>query len=513
MVFVSRPRITPDKIERRAYQEAMADACLKEGNTLLILPTGLGKTIIALMVVSNTLEKGKKVFIFAPTKPLVEQHYNSFSALLINTKIGTMTGYTPPEKRKDVVDESNVIICTPQVVSNDLDLNRYNLADFGLIIYDEAHRAVGNYAYVNIARYYKDGLILGMTASPGSNKNKIKEVCNNLGIERIDTRSDDDPDVLPYIHSVSINRIEVSMPECFIKIVSLLNKIMDRYILCLKDLGLVNSNRPISTKHMLTIGENLQKKLKNKENAAIIFRGLICQAACVKILYAIGLVETQGIAVLKQYIQRLIEESQQKKKARASKEIVATDEFKEICEIVKTTKGEHPKISKIMGLISQKLNISPKTKIMIFSQYRDTCNMIVEKMLKIPNVRVAKLIGQSNDGLKQKEQIDLLDKFREGVYNTIVSTSVGEEGLDISNIDVVIFYEPVPSEIRTIQRRGRTGRKNTGEVYVLVTKGTRDEIFEETGYKKEVMMRESLQDLFSKELPCLSRSQTRVDRF
>ncbi|MCQ2053327.1 MAG: DEAD/DEAH box helicase family protein [archaeon] len=513
MVFISRPRITPNKIESRAYQETMADACLKGGNTLLILPTGLGKTIIALMVVANILEKGKKVFIFAPTKPLVEQHYKSFSTLLTDTKIGTMTGYTPPKKRKDVVDGNDVIICTPQVVSNDLDSCKYDLVDFGLIIYDEAHRAVGNYAYVNIARYYKNGLVLGMTASPGSNKNKIKEVCSNLGIKRIDTRSDNDSDVLPYIHDVSTNRIEVSMPECFTEIVLLLNEIMDRYISRLKGLDLISSSRPISTKYMLAVGENLQKKLINKENVALTFEGLIYQAVCIKILYAIGLVETQGIAVLKQYIQKLIKESRQKKKSRASKEIVATEEFKKIRKIVETTRVEHPKISKIMGLISQELNKSPKTKIMIFSQYRDTCDMIAEKVSKIPNVHVAKLVGQSNDGLKQKEQIDILDKFREGIYNTIVSTSVGEEGLDIANIDMVIFYEPVPSEIRTIQRRGRTGRKDTGKVYVLVTKDTRDEVFEETSQKKEIMMREGLNDLFSEELPCFSKSQTKIDRF
>jgi len=107
------------------------------------------------------------------------------------------------------------------------------------------------------------------------------------------------------------------------------------------------------------------------------------------------------------------------------------------------------------------------------------------------------LIGQSKGGLKQKEQIELLDRFKDGTFNVIVSTSVGEEGLDITSTDVVIFYEPVPSEIRTIQRRGRTGRKNDGEVYVLIAKGTRDEVFENSNNKKEEQMKSRLEKLNS----------------
>ena len=159
-------------IEERTYQRNIANDCLKE-NTLVIIPTGLGKTIIAMIVAAHILEKGKKVLILAPTKPLVEQHYSTYSRFMNDVKIGTMNGLMAPEKRAKIIEGNDLIVCTPQVVDNDLQNERYSLRDFGLIVFDEAHRAVGGYSYVNIASYYHSGLTLGMTASPGSDLNKM----------------------------------------------------------------------------------------------------------------------------------------------------------------------------------------------------------------------------------------------------------------------------------------------------------------------------------------------------
>ena len=233
-------------------------------------------------------------------------------------------------------------------------------------------------------------------------------------------------------------------------------------------------------------------------------------------LHAIGLAETQGMSALKAYIIKLDEESALSKGPKASREIAATDEFKEISKIVRVTKVEHPKISRLMSLVSKKINSDPNGRIIVFTQYRDTCDMIVDRLSRIEAVKVTKLIGQANGGLKQKEQIQLLDDFRAGKYNTIVSTSVGEEGLDIASTDMVIFYEPIPSEIRTIQRRGRTGRKNAGEVYVLVAVGTRDEVFEQTSEKKEKLMKEhldSINDILKRKGSSGSKRQMNLDTF
>ncbi len=495
MSYVSHPRIIPDRIEERKYQLAIAKVCL-ENNTLVILPTGLGKTVVALHVISDMIDRGK-ILILAPTKPLVEQHGTFFSESLLSAKVGIVNGLMKPDKRVDTVNRNDLIVSTPQSIANDLECNRYNLDDFSLIIYDEAHRGTGNYAYVTVAKHCNPRTrCIGLTASPGSDMRRIEEVCNNLYLNRIEIRDDSDPDVSPYVHDTYVNRIVVNMPKELMDIISLLKDLLEHYSKELISLHLATPNWPMSTKHMLVLRESLQKRLGNGEKSATVFRGLTIQSICVKLLHAINLAETQGVSSLRSYMMKLNDEAGPKGSS-GSRELVGSKEYIKAWNTVKETKIEHPKISKIMSLISQMINSNKASKIMVFTQYRDTCDLLTSKLSTIPGSKVAKLIGQSKGGLKQKEQIEVLDDFRKGVYNIIVSTSVGEEGLDIASTDAVVFYEPIPSEIRTIQRRGRTGRKNDGDVYMLIAKGTMDEVFEESSKKKEEMMRSKLENLNS----------------
>ena len=180
MNYIVHPRIVPGKVEERMYQVSMARGCVTS-NTLLILPTGLGKTIVAVNVTADFLSKGR-ILLMAPTKPLVEQHFEEFSNLLVDADIGVITGNMKPERRAELMSTCDVVISTPQSVANDLEAGRYDLSGFSLIIYDEAHRGTGNYAYVRVARFKeKNTRSVGMTASPGSDAGKIEEVCMNLG--------------------------------------------------------------------------------------------------------------------------------------------------------------------------------------------------------------------------------------------------------------------------------------------------------------------------------------------
>ena len=493
MATVSHPLIVPDLIEERAYQLNIARSCC-QNNTLLILPTGLGKTVIALLVSADILSRDGRVLVMAPTKPLVEQHFESFSRFLNGPSVGVMSGDNDPGKRVTIFGTHDVIIATPQVISNDIESGRYDLTDIQLVIYDEAHRAVGDYAYVNVASAYT-GLTLAMTASPGYEVEKIAEVCGNLSIDGIEMRSEYDPDVSPYVHDIFMNRVEVVLPQDLAEMVAVLNRMLDRYIRELVGLRLMDPNWPASATHLLMIGNTLSKRLARGEKTNIIFRGMTVQAIAMKLLHAIGLAETQGTTPLRTYLRKIDEEAQDSKGGKASREIVGSDDFKTVWRMVTETRTEHPKISRVMSLVSKEVNSGRDTRVLVFSHYRETCDLLVDKLSVIDGVRVGKLVGQSKGGLRQKEQIKLLDDFRSGSYNVIVSTSVGEEGLDVTSTDLVIFYEPVPSEIRTIQRRGRTGRKRDGEVYVMVTKDTRDEAFENSSRKKEDLMRSRLEKL------------------
>ena len=495
MGYISHPKIIPDTVEERKYQMAMARDCLNV-NTLVVLPTGLGKTIIALYTAAVTLLSGKKVLLMAPTKPLVDQHASVFSSFLADTRIGVMTGLMNPGNRKRMIDENDLVVSTPQCVANDLENKLYGMGGFGLVIYDEAHRGTGNYAYVTVAGHCtKENRAVGLTASPGSDIKKVEEVCRNLGFLRIDVRTENDPDVAPYIHETYVKKIEVNMPKELLDIVDILKKLLDHYFIELTGLRLTKENWPPSTTHMLMIGDTLQKRLRRGERSAALYRGLTVQSICIKILHAINLGETQGMSSLRSYMIKLSEEAQAQKGNKGGKELVARKEYADVWDMVSCSKVEHPKVSKLMSLVSQILSSDPSSKVMVFTQYRDTCDILVEKLSIIEGASVGKLIGQSNGGLRQKEQIEILEEFRNGVRNVIVATSVGEEGLDVASTNAVIFYEPVPSEIRTIQRRGRTGRKNDGEVFVLIAKGTMDEVFESSSKKKEDQMRSRLEKL------------------
>ena len=171
-----------DKIESRAYQEVIAASSMKR-NTMIVLPTGLGKTVIAAMIAAKKLESGKVLFL-APTKPLVEQHKKSFQEFIEIDKdqMEVMTGEIRPDDRYEIWKEKKVFFATPQVVENDLIAGEVPVRDFSLTIFDECHRATGEYSYVFISEKIPSHKI-GLTASPGGDKEKIMEVADNFEME------------------------------------------------------------------------------------------------------------------------------------------------------------------------------------------------------------------------------------------------------------------------------------------------------------------------------------------
>lgn len=499
-VFVDHPLIVHKSIEEREYQRALADACLS-ASTLVVLPTGMGKTVIALLVIAEVLARNKgKVLLLAPTKPLVEQHALFLKDKLVGKKVAVLTGEVDPEEREAEWVQNDVIASTPQVIANDLRSERIALREVRLIIFDEAHRGVGNYAYVPIAQEYMgQGLVLGMTASPGSSMAKIKEVCGNLGIENIEVRSEADPDVASYVHDIHMDWVEVEVPAGMRKVAAELRKLFDRYIKELVTMGVMTTARPPSVKYLLEVQRAIQMRLNKGEKSRSLYNALSVQARAIKVGHALELAETQGVTALTSYLAKLKAEAASDDGSKASRAVVASDEFQKVERMVASLHMEHPKISRVMGIVSNQIQVKPDSRILVFTQYRDTCDMVTNYVSRIDGARVTKLIGQSGrigqKGLKQKEQIGVLQRFREGEFNVLVATSVGEEGLDVANTDLVVFYEPVPSEIRSIQRRGRTGRSRAGRVVVLVTVGTRDEASLNSSEKKEREMRKRLHTL------------------
>ena len=177
--YIDHPLIKSNAIEARLYQQVLAADVLKKGNTMIVAPTALGKTIVATLVAADRLEKVKnsKILVLAPSKPLAIQHESTFKEFL-TVPCSSITGAVKTDERVKRWEESQIICATPQTVESDLLKGRYSLKDVSLVVFDECHHGVGSYSYVYLAsRYVKESkfnLILGLTASPGSDKEKIK---------------------------------------------------------------------------------------------------------------------------------------------------------------------------------------------------------------------------------------------------------------------------------------------------------------------------------------------------
>ena len=473
--------------EPRLYQQTILDTAVKK-NTLVVLPTGLGKTNIAVLLAANRLNNypGSKILIVAPTRPLCDQHVDSMRSYLEvkEEEVQLFTGMISPSKRAELWKKSKIIVSTPQGLENDIISNKISLKEVSLLVVDEAHRAVGDYSYVFIAKQYNkkaDHLrILGLTASPGSDQEKIKEVCKNLFIEEIELRHYDAPDVKPYIQEIDIERVRVDLPEDFVQVRKYLRDAFDSKLETIKKFGyLYGSITSYSKTALLELQRAMFAKMNSGEKDYALLRSVSLLAEALKLQHALELIETQGLKPLMEYLNKLEEEAG-KTKVKAVQNLVKDLNFRSAFIKAKNMLAagkEHPKIIKLREIISGELNEKEGVKIIIFNQYRDSTNNIKE-VLDALGVKSKIFVGQAkkkDTGMSQKEQKKIIEQFREGKFNCLVATSVAEEGLDIPSVDLVIFYEPVPSAIRTVQRRGRTGRHERGRVIVLITRKTRDE--------------------------------------
>ena len=500
MEYISHPLIISDRVEKREYQFSIAMRSL-DGNTLVVIPTGLGKTAVALIVSASRLySTGGKVLMLAPTKPLVEQHLRYFQSLL-NLPGGTtdkcviFTGESSPAVRTAEWNAATVILATPQVIKNDIIAGRYSLRDVSLLVIDEAHRAVGNYAYVFLAGRYLESatepLILAMTASPGGNQEKVADIVTNLQIAHVETRTEEDPDVKPYIHEKEVEIVYVNLPDELREVLEDLYGLIDDRLLQLREIGLPAPDRKkLSMKALQELSTLIQQRIAERDPKGFVAASI--HAECMKLRHAVSLAESQGCLVLRGYLQKLSAEGLAPGGSKASRHIAEDARFIRLLEKAEGWQEEcHPKLLNLPGLIEQLLLEHPESRVIVFATYRDTVKMIVD-ILSARGISAERFVGQATKdaekGLSQKKQIAALNRFREGEFRVLVATSVGEEGLDIPSTDVVIFYEPVPSEIRSIQRKGRTGRHGTGRIIVLVTRSTSDEAFRFVSQSREKAM-------------------------
>ena len=487
----------------RLYQETILESCDKS-NCLVVLPTGLGKTKIGILAGINRLKKfpESKILFLTPTKPLAAQIAKEFKENTDIEGIVLFTGEISHEKREGLWNGSAVIVSTPQCIENDIINDKVPLDNISLIIFDEAHRAVKDYAYSFLAKQYtKKGSfprILGLTASPGSRLEDINEVCKNLYIEAIEYRNEESPDVKDYIQELNIDYVKVDFPEEMEEIRKFLVNCLNSKLSQLKEFGLINNIR-LSKGEMIKLQGSLQGKMARGERDFMVLKGVSLIAEAVKVDHALVMLESQGLNSLCQFMDKLMEEAE-KGKTKATKNLVKDINFRSA--YVKLSKliekgTEHPKLFKLRSIVKEQIAKEKDMKIIVFSQYRNS-GIKIASMLNEIGIKSKVFVGQAKKegtGLTQKEQLALINDFSENKFNVLIATSVGEEGLDIPQVDLIIFYEPVPSAIRSIQRRGRTARHKEGKVIILITKNTRDETYFWISHHKEKGMYKILDNL------------------
>ena len=496
---VSHPSLTPGLIEARAYQLEAADEALS-GSMMLVLPTAAGKTVVAWMVIADRLESNDGwVLMVAPTVALVEQHLRGIElALSERTTVNpiSVTGQNPVAKRTALWGSSRLVVATPQVVRNDVIRGTLDLSDCSLLVVDEAHHSTGNHAMAQVGDLYlsqaSEQLVLATTASPGSKTNQVEEICDRLGIGRIHMRTAGEAIVAKHLAGLEIQEVKVEVPDQIRELAEPLvmwqGGIVDRE----KRLGRYVMPGAISHAGLSNAMERAQQAISRGESSA--YQSMSRIATAMRLHHLINHLLSQGVAASSEFLERLSRSEQAQNKS--TRNFLRDGRVSSLRKSLSEMNEVHTKVGAVRRLVAERLRRDSDSRIIVFATFRDTVAAVEKSLGELDGVHPIQFVGQSSrggrDGLTPKQQIERLDEFRSGSANVLVATSVGEEGLDIPSADLVVFYEPVPSEIRTIQRRGRTGRHREGEVVVLIAEGTRDEGAKAAAERKEEFMQRAV---------------------
>jgi len=386
------------------------------------------------------------------------------------------------------------------------------------LVFDEAHKAVKDYSYALIAKeyvnQYRYPMILGLTASPGAERSRVQEVCNNLFIENLEYRNEEDSDVKPYINPIEVSWMWLTLSQQYLYIISKLRSMLYEKLKWLIRNGMLRkkSLEWVFKRDLLSLGDELRYtiELTMEEQRSKLYSALKKQSSALTLMYCLELIESQGSFSLRAFLDRM----EQEERGKTYTSILKHPDIMEIRTLLENMTDESPKIQYLLQLVKQNTDRpqigeryeeitgtnnnkshNQKSKILVFTQYRETAKHIVD-VLSRNKISCSRFVGQSSrlgdDGMTQDKQAEVLEFFKGGDYQVLVATSIAEEGLDIPEVDLVVFYEPIPSEIRYIQRRGRTGRKSSGLVIILAMKDSIDARYLNASTRRVQKMKELL---------------------
>lgn len=480
--YVDHNLIVDGAIERREYQDYLSNIGLQD-SSLIVLPTGTGKTIVTLRITAERVLQnfGGTSLLLAPTKPLVEQHYETYSNLLdiMDDNIIKFTGDVRPKEREKIWDdEPSVVIATPQVIENDLISDRISLENVIHLTFDECHRATGDYSYVYIADKYTqqadNPLITGLSASPGDTKEDILNICNNINVNSIEIITEENPMIEDYIYNTEIETRFVDISDEVLSVRDMLQEVYKSRLEDLYENDFVDSrSKTLSQKKLHQARGKIQKAMKQGDDEA--YSAMSIWAEAMKLNRAIELIETQGVESFLDYYQRLEEELREDDSSKAVERLVSDPKIQRAVQKARDFEGTYEKFDVLRSELVNTVKIEGG-KALVFTKSRDTVEALRRELSD--NFSVGRLVGQQDAGdsagMTQAEQKQAVNQFSDGEYEVLISTQIGEEGLDISEVDLVVFYEPATKGIEQVQRQGRTGRTQSGRVVMLIGNDTRD---------------------------------------
>ncbi|KAL6658464.1 hypothetical protein ACP70R_004050 [Stipagrostis hirtigluma subsp. patula] len=488
--------IYPTNMVVREYQKYMVEKALFT-NTLIALPTGLGKTFIAAVVMYNYFRwfpEGKIVFT-APTRPLVIQQIKA-----CHNTVGIpqewaieMTGHRSPSERSSLWRSKRVFFVTPQTLENDIQSGICMVKQIVCLVIDEAHRASGNHAYCNAVRELLQAhvplRILALTATPGSKHADIQHVIDNLCISELIHRDEEDSEVSKYVNTRNVEVLEIPFGSDTTQVDDMLLDVMRPHLNRLRDAGVID-HRDYGNWGTFDLLQYMNKfNEAPPPNIPEVQRGQIQKSFIVlcSLCHMRKLLLSHGIKQAYQFLEDKLKKGPLRLMSKNELFWQLKDKMKFI-----SSQGSSLKIKKLIEQMVDHFNKndSKDSRVIIFSHFRGSVKEIYCSLQAIDDrlIRPVEFIGQSCadkrlKGQTQKTQQAILQKFRSGEYNVLVATSIGEEGLDIIEVDLVICFDANISPLRMIQRMGRTGRKNEGRVVpelVLACQG-----HEAKGYSKK----------------------------
>ncbi|KAF9360483.1 hypothetical protein BGX26_009173 [Mortierella sp. AD094] len=550
----------PINYPRRDYQYNIIRRALFS-NTLVSLPTGLGKTFIAAVVMLNYFRwfPKSKIIFMAPTRPLVNQQIEACFNIcgIPQEETVEMTGQQNSELRREMWAKKRVIYCTPQVLQNDINSGICPAEDIVCLVVDEAHRAVGRYAYSEVIRLLepinRDIRVMALTATPGGDIKTVQKVVQNLKIAKIEVRTEDSMDLQQYVFKRSIQEMVVpcgrEVGDIRDKFLSLMRPFLDRLA---KQNVLRTTDPGQLSRFSLIQGRDayLAEHPQHSANKSFIMKQI---GICMGLVHAYELLTihgirpffanmdpfanrnnnnstgisnpagARGIGVKRKYGDNDADKDDDNKPSMARKAMEEIPDFIRMMDRIRIKMKDpkfcsHPKLERLVGIVVQHFvdhqdqndalvqaravssessnagassdDTLPQTRVMIFANYRES----VEEIGRVlehhrPLVKVQSFIGQATakgkKGISQKEQQKVVADFQKGQHNVLVATSIGEEGLDIGDVDLIICYDSHSSPIRMLQRMGRTGRKRKGKICLLLSEGQEEQKYRrsQTSYK------------------------------